>query len=326
MQQRIVYIPYKNYPGGPGTFISQLTSDFKDEIYTNKFSFKIKYILIITYYNPIVLLILKYLFRKKILLRMDGMFIPKLKLEYTILKKIITLYISKFIYLKLSDYIVYQGTFVKSVIIDYFGESDKQSFIINNCISIDYSRPNYKLDKIIRLGFWASGIGKEQFKLLLDIELSIHNKGYNSTISIIGPLNFEIDNSILSKLSDRVYLYGNRPTTSVYRFAEKIDIFLMVKGSPYPNTLVETLALDIPVVGVDKKGNKEIITEDVGILFKESDNREKLINKYTDSVIRVINQYPKFREHIKNRYENNFRVTTMKQQYLDIWIQGENKL
>lgn len=324
MQQRIVYIPYKNYPGGPGTFISQLTSNFTDEIYTNKFSFKIKYILIITYYNPIVLVVLKYLFRKKILLRMDGMFIPKLKLEYTILKEIITLYISKFIYLKLSDYIVYQGTFVKNVIIDHFGESDKQSFIISNCISIDYSRPNYKLDKIIRLGYWASGIDKVQFKLLLDIELSIHNLGYNSTISIIGPLNFEIDNSILSKLSDRVYLYGNRPTTSVYRFAEKIDIFLMVKGSPYPNTLVETLALDIPVVGVDKKGNNEIITKDVGIIFKEPTNSQRLINKYTNSILRIIDHYPKYRKNIRIRYENKFKVTNMKQQYLDIWIKGEN--
>jgi glycosyltransferase involved in cell wall biosynthesis len=324
MNKNIVYIPYKKYPGGPGTFINQLTSNFLDEVYTNSFSLKTKYVLVITYYNPIVLIVLKYILRKKILLRMDGMFVPAFELKYSTIKEILSLYISKFIYLKLADYIVYQGMFVKNIIKSHFGESNKQSFIINNCVSINYSRPDYKLEKRIRIGYWASGIDKTQFLLLLDIELSIYNLGFNSSISIIGPLNFVIDNSILSKLSDRVYLYGNRPTTSVYRFAEKIDIFLMIKGSPYPNTLVETLALGIPVAGIDKKGNKEIITEDVGILFKEVANRKLLINKYTKSILKIIDQYSNYRKNIKVRYDERFNVTLMKKQYLEIWTKGEN--
>ena len=251
---------------------------------------------------------------------MDGMYIPKIKPKYSVLKEILVVYISRYIYLRLADYIVYQGNYVKEIIVEYFGKSYKPSFIINNCISLDYKRPPYTLNGRVRLGYWASGIGKEQLELLLDIESSIHNLGLSSSISIVGPLNFEIDSSLISKLSDRVFLFGNSPLKSVYKFAEKIDIFLMIKGSPYPNTLVETLALGIPVVGLNKKGNNEIITQDVGILFEETSSRQDLIERYVNSILKIINNYPKYRYNIKNRYEKMFEVSIMKQKYLKIFL------
>lgn len=317
--KNIVYIPYKNYAGGPGTFIRQLTDNFKDEKYTNTYTPDFDFILVITYYNPILLIYYKYILKKKILLRLDALSLPKYHLKYNFMKQLLTFYSCKLIYKSLANIIVFQGDYSRSIIQEIFGLTNKETQIINNCLEVEVIKNNHNFKKNVRLGYWGSGISKEQFELLIEIESAFHNLNNNSSITIIGPLRFDIDSNTSKSLTDRVMILGQIENNLVYEFYKNIDIFLMIKGSAYPNALVEALALSIPVVGLDKYGNKEIINEDVGILFPEVESRTELVEKFVLSILHVTNNYSWYAENVKERYKTLFDVKIMREKYNYIW-------
>ena len=312
-----IIIPYKNYPGGPGTFISQLTDNHRDLSFTAKRTRKSRIILVIVYFNPLKLIIYKYLYNIKIVLRLDGMAFPKFRFHFHYLRSILTYFVSKLIYIKLADHIVFQSEFVEKNVTSLFGLTKTKKSLIYNGFCIEGVKKKRELNKPINIAYWGSSITESELQLLLAISNMLVKKRFDFKLHIIGKIEeheLEIKNPVAN-----LFFYGSVLRDQIYAIAEKVDLFLMVKGSSSPNTLVECLAFNIPVIGFSNLGNKEIIGNKSGYLFESYKNFDDDVMKFMDGINTVLRNYNQYLDNIQLQYSNYFTCKVMRERYYSIF-------
>lgn len=313
-----IIIPYKNYPGGPGTFISQLTDNYTDSSFTTKRTKKSKIILVIVYFNPLKLLVYKYLYNIKIVLRLDGMAFPKFRFRLHYIRSILTYFVSKLIYLGLADHIVFQSEFVEKNITTLFGVTRTKKSLIYNGFCLDNVTKKRELKKPVNIAYWGSRITESQLQLLLAISNKLDHKKITYKLHIIGEIEKSAAKNI-TNLSANLYLYGSITRKQIYTIAERIDLFLMVKGSSSPNTLVECLAFNIPVVGFSNQGNKEIIANGSGHLFESYSNFDEDLLRFINGIDTVLSNYNRYIESSQLQYSINFTCVQMIDRYFYVF-------
>jgi glycosyltransferase involved in cell wall biosynthesis len=315
-KKKYICIPYKEYTGGPGTFISQLKKSNKKWTITHQLNHHANVILVIVYFNPVMLLIHKLFYSSKVVLRLDGFQLPSnqrsLKGKLLIL---ITNLGTWFIYKFIADYIVYQSNFSKVDIIKNLGYSSKPSKIIYNGIytSIKCSK---KLLNTVELAYWGSSITRSQVELLVKVSNVINSK-FKMRLTIIGKIVDDISSIQIS--TEIINHIGFIPNNDMSTYFYRTHIFLMIKGSPSPNALVECLANCIPVVGFSNKGNAEIISSEDGILFPLSNSMEVNVNNFVNGINDIVSNYNYFVENSHKNYNRLFTSDILQENYSKIF-------
>ncbi len=135
-----------------------------------------------------------------------------------------------------------------------------------------------RIDAVLRAAkIWEAEFGDEILTLIIgkqkkeyNIELQNLNKNLgNKNTCFVGPLM----QSELSKLF---------AAASVCTFPSKAEPFGMV--------VIEALACGVPVVGADSGGPRDFMTNDVGYLVPESDDKEVLSERVANAVIKAIKE------------------------------------
>lgn len=309
-----VLIPYHNYYGGPGTFIEQLTSNNKGFSFTNVLSKKVDIILVIVYYNPLKLFLYKRFYNIKIVLRLDG--ITKYsKPTFKQLFKALLLYEStKIIYKFLADYVILQSHYVKQDVLSTLGKTSKQNSIIYNGVCFNNESHHYDRKSELKIVYWASSISKDCAFLLSKIADGLQQQSTYNKIHVYGRLsNWDIK----IKTSDypNVNFYGEVSRREIHHIAENYDVFLMIKGSASPNSLVECLAHNLIVVGFNEMGNSEIIDDKCGVLFKRNSDINYNVKQFIEGIQTIQANMNTYQLNIKMRYEKMFTCEIMKQNY-----------
>lgn len=314
-----VLVPYKNYPGGPGTFIINLTNNFNDHRFTQKFNVRNRIILVIVAYSLTKLLILKYIFGLKIILRMDGFRKPSINrmklIRFTInyTNYLNTLIIYKF----LADFVIFQSLSSKLECISALGITNVKSSIIFNGVKELrlYKKKIIKINKL-RLVYWGSYINLEQFRMIMLLQNRLKISGYDVQFDIIGR---DLSGLFMNNKNKFINFHGLKPYNFICSIAHDSDIFLMLKGSPCANSLIEALSFGLPIVGYSNGGNKEILGNKTGKIFLKSKTEAENLNKFVNGIELVLTNYHKISENASNRYTKKFSRNKMSFNYWKIF-------
>ena len=311
----IISLPYnKDYPGGPGTFIENLTNELTDvgiEV-VNKY-YKGQVIIVIVYFNIFKLFIAKFILGKKIILRLDGVYMYKksssIKVKFQFLTTLL-------IYKYLANAIIFQSNYSKLSAIDLFGSSNNKSRLILNGVRTKplQFKEDVEKDKHIKLVYWASSLSYHNFQNA-KIILEAIKSNYSIDFTLIGgDLNSDYDISAYNSCEEIKYL-GQLDRDEIYHIGDQFDIFVMFKGSPCPNALLEANSLGLPIVAPDLQGNKELVINDSGIIFK-SDYEIPKGEEFINSIELVIENLEYYKNKAYNNYKNNFTSKIMSENYL----------
>lgn len=309
----IISIPYLNYYGGPGTFIEHLTTDNSEFFFINHLNKNVDIILVIVYYNFAKLLYYKLVLKKKIILRLDGI----TKYNKPSLKKlfitIIVYHSTKLIYKYLADFVVLQSRYVESDVFLSFGKTIRPSSIIYNGVRRNKISNIESIPKDLSIVYWASSVSHNDYLLLSKIANELRTLIPNSRIQVYGRLNWNYNSITFRK--ENIKFYGEVSREEIHSVAMKSDIFLMIKGSASPNSLVECLAYEVAVVGFDEMGNSEIIDNTCGVLFKRSLGQDANVLKFLEGIQKVQTNIIQYKSSIKRRYQSMFTAEIMQKNY-----------
>jgi glycosyltransferase involved in cell wall biosynthesis len=310
-----ILIPYKEYPGGPGTFINNmLESDSSNGyIYTTDIRkvFKVKIILVINYYSIIRLLFLK-LMNKTIVVRLsitrpiigfNGY--KRLKVRMINIGSII---IAKYI----ADGIIFQSGMSRN----HYSKWIKYSNTSNKIIYNGFTSVNPKLlvsENLSSLKFvhHSSSIYPENLefaKLILAL-----NSEYNSNHSLllVGNLNAE----------DKIKNYN----VTFIDYTERLealdlilgcDVYFIFHNSASPNSMMEALGLGLPIITLNISPYNEILTHKSNGYLLEFDSINNVeLNALNEAIEYCSNNLEKIKQNNINLIKNRFSVSNMANEY-----------
>lgn len=253
-----IYIPFKqnNAIGGPSTFMSNLKHFLeKKNITLEKDINKSKLIFFPISYN---LRKLKEIKKNniKIIQRLDGVYYPSQHgLDYIYINRKI-----KKIYLKYSDFIIFQSEYSKSQCYKIIGnKQDDQYSIIINGVNKEIFYPSK--EKIIDKEFilTTSGVFRKKVMLIPIIKAldNLKNK-YKFKLKIIGPI---IEKSLLPYLSrDYIIQLGPKTKNEVANILRDSNIYIHSQlNDNCPNSVLEALSCGLPIVGFNSGSMGELL-------------------------------------------------------------------
>jgi glycosyltransferase involved in cell wall biosynthesis len=321
MQRIRVLIPYKNYPGGPGTFIKNLASNNSDLEITSRILGKYDILLIIVSYSLIKTIYVKYAIGLPVILRLDGIKRPKL-MGLNLLKfayDYMVFYRGLIIYRFLSDFVVFQSYFSREEAITAYNKPKVLNKIIYNGIeeNANLVRTEF-LEDSISLVYWGFSINEEQAIMIL----AICNLNFISNKKIkFNVIGNDLSGILTSSRESNLIFYGVKELSFIYNLATSMDIFIMLKGSPCANALIEAMAHSLPVVGYSDGGNDELLGNNTGVTFIKSRSRDENLGNFRVGVENVLLNYHNYQINSFDRYNKNFKSDDMKSKYFEI-IQG----
>lgn len=306
-----VAIPYKNYPGGPGTFIENFTYESKNsglKISQNWYEGDV--LLIIVYYSIFKVLISKYILKKKILLRLDR--IDSWRHQTRFIQKI-QLFTTFIIYKYLADGIVHQSLYSKFTAKKAFNNTRVIERIIYNGVKSVQPFRKHLDNKRIRLVYWASSINNNQLIVASEILNILNSINSVYTFDVIGKLvDITLDPSI--KTVKGFTFLGKLSRKELYQVAPEYDLFLMLKGSACPNSLLEANSYGLPVVSPDLLGNKELLLNDSGVVFY-SESAQPRPNEFIEHILLIVRNYEYYSERAISNITTKFNSTVMFENY-----------
>ena len=279
---------------------------------------KIKSCLVFNHELAVILVILRFLFRLKIKIISRNISVLSIKIKQFEKKNIWERYIVRplvtYFYQKI-DHVVNQCQSMRNDLIEVYPQLYNDSSVIYNPISIhfeDYIKKN-DLNKIEKKNYLLC-VGRleevKNFHFAIEGFSGIANKFPNLRLKIVGKGSLEKDlkqKAIDHGVASRVDFEGfQKDVIPYYLYAKATVLTSLYEG--YPNVLLESLAMNTPVIAFNcPGGTSEIIQDGLnGYLVKYQDIHDLkkklsilLLNKYNNKV---------FKDSIKkNKIENVFK-------------------
>ena len=237
----------------------------------------------LTHINLLCLFVNFFLFnKKKIIIRETTNISEKFQINEKKIKNTFIKFIIKFFY-NSSFKIIVMGEEMKKDLINNFSINKKKINIIYNPFNlkeiITSANENILDEHKFVLNPYIIAVGRlvyvKGFDFLINAFDSIKNKTkLNLVIIGDGPEKISLSKLIKQKnLEERVFLLGQR--SNPYKYIQKAKIFTLTsRREGFPNSLIEALILNKPVLSVNvKNGPKEILT----LL-----NLDGLVNEYDE--------------------------------------------
>jgi len=308
-----VLLPYTNYPGGPGTFIRNLTrhSDSNVSVLSGKFDVKkIDILLILTTYN-LSLLILSKLLGKKIILRLgkSRVFYVNKNLIKSLRNSFINLSII-IIYVFFADLVIFQSEFSKKSYRYLINLKKTRYEIIYNGISTPSTfQYRKKVDKnIINFIHWSSGVYSENIQFIRSLIDSEALLSIELSFILIGSLPKDC---LDIKSQKNVVYYEKLENRDLFDLDFPNLVYFSMHNSANPNSVIEAMSMGIPILSIEGNPLEEILTKEIGIYIK-NDLTSKSLNLIFD---KIINDYEYYSKKSIARYNNEFNSKKMFDNY-----------
>lgn len=326
-----------------GWFVDLVVLNLNDEVYLNRISdnvnlivlnvnhvrnsftklFKylytknVKTVLVFNHELAVTLVILRYLFRLKIKIISRNISVLSIKIKQYKIENLWTRNIIrplvKYFYKKI-DHVINQSHSMRDDLIDIFPQLNQNSSVINNPISeqiYNYSN-KYDLNKIAKKNYLLC-VGRlekvKAFHYAIEAFSDIANKSQNLRLKIVGQgsLEGELKQKVKDcNLESRVDFEGfQKNIIPYYLYAKATILTSLYEG--YPNVLIESIAMNTPVVAFNcPGGTSEIVKNGInGYLVKNKDIND-LKNKLSILLSNKYN-YEDLRNSIKeNQIQNVF--------------------
>lgn len=273
-----IYIPFENFTsiGGPATFMSNLKKYLDESLIEYQSSIdKATAVFFPVQFDEAILQSLK---NKggKVIQRLDGIYYPsKHGNKHVGLNKDI-----KNIYLKYTDYVVFQSQYSKMQCFEMLGEKEAENYsVIYNGVHKDifYSDDDHETSS--EYNFITTGNFRNIDMLEpVILALSMLKKKVPLKFHVVGP----ITNPQIEKYLDNDFIvyHGVKNSKEIAGLLRESDIFIYSHlNPPCPNSALEAISCGLPVVGFDSGAMSELCWFSKDLLAYVSDD---IFQKYED--------------------------------------------
>jgi glycosyltransferase involved in cell wall biosynthesis len=235
-----------------------------------------------------------------------------------------------FIRRRLVDHVIYQSQFIKGWWEDWYKPARVPSSVIINGVDLNRYTPHGLHER-------PSG----HFRLLV-VEGSLaggQNYGIYNAVSLADALSkkFKIELMIVGRVDGRTKKKLANQNNFRIQFMDTVQrehipwlmrsshvLFSAEVNPPCPNSVIESLACGLPVVGFDTGSLAEIVRGDSGRTVPYGANPWKLqkpdIAALADATVQVLDEQDRFRTLARARAESVFDVEKMVDEYLKVLL------
>jgi len=234
-----------------------------------------------------------------------------------------------FIRRRFANHVIYQSQFIRRWWEDWYGVARVPASVIINGVDLQtytpdgaHERPTGHFRLLLLEGSLAGGLNSGLFHAVaLAEKLSAK---FPMEVVVAGKVDDATQRSLQSKVP--VKFLGAIPREQIPKLARSSHMMYSAEvNPPCPNSVIESLACGLPVIGFDSGSLKELVTDDAGCIVPYGSNPWKLetpdISTLALSAENVLNQQDQFRVAARKRAESAFGLDQMVDSYLKVLLE-----
>jgi glycosyltransferase involved in cell wall biosynthesis len=231
---------------------------------------------------------------------------------------------------RLADHVIYQSQFIKHWWEDWYRPARVPSSVILNAAALDqytphglHERPSGHYRLLVVEGSLADGLNYGVFNAAsLANALS---KKFRIELMIVGHVDGHTKTKLSHQTAFRIQFMDTVPREHIpWLMRSSHLLFSAEVNPPCPNSVIESLACGLPVVGFDTGSLAELIEGEAGRLVPYGANPWRLetpdIPALANAAAEVLDDQSRFRAAARARAEAIFDVKTMVDEYLKVLL------
>jgi glycosyltransferase involved in cell wall biosynthesis len=229
---------------------------------------------------------------------------------------------------RFADHVIYQSQFIRKWWEDWYGAAKVPATVIINGVDLqtytpegEHDRPADRFRLLLLEGSLAGGLNSGLFHAVALAEKLSAN--FPMEVVVAGKVDDATQRSLQSKVP--VKFLGTIPREKIPALARSSHMMYSAEvNPPCPNSVIESLACGLPVVGFDSGSLKELVTEDAGCIVPYGGDPWKLetpdISALALSAGEVLTKQDQFRAAARRRAESAFGLDQMVESYLKVLL------
>ncbi|WKZ40847.1 MAG: glycosyltransferase family 4 protein [Anaerolineales bacterium] len=230
---------------------------------------------------------------------------------------------------RFADRVIYQSRFIRQWWEDWYGVADAPASVIINGVDLqtytptgEHERPTDKFRMLLLEGSLARGLNSGLFHAVSVAE-KLSTK-YPMEVVVAGTVDEATQRKMQSSVP--VKFLGTVPRTEIPKLARSSHLMYCAEvNPPCPNSVIESLACGLPVIGFDTGSLKELVGDEAGVIVPYGANPWRLETPDVDvlaaSAGEVIEKQSQFRAAARRRAEAEFGLDTMVKSYLKVLLE-----
>jgi glycosyltransferase involved in cell wall biosynthesis len=238
---------------------------------------------------------------------------------------------------RFADRVIYQSQFIRRWWEDWYGVAKAPGTVILNGVDTnaytqygEHDRPTDRYRMLLLEGSLARGLNSGLFHAVA-IAQKLSAK-YPIEVVVAGTVDESTQNKINSVISVSsvvknlsVKFLGTIPRAGVPKLARSSHLMYCAEvNPPCPNSVIESLACGLPVIGFDTGSLKELVGGDAGVIVPYGANPWKLetpdIATLAASAGKILENQDSFRAAARRRAESAFGLDGMVEAYLKVLL------
>jgi glycosyltransferase involved in cell wall biosynthesis len=231
---------------------------------------------------------------------------------------------------RLADHVVYQSQFIKGWWENWYKPARVPSTVIINGVDLNrytphglHERPSGHYRILVVEGSLAGG---QNYGIYNAVDLAnALAKKFKIELVIVGRTDRRTQNKFSLQNAFRIQFRNAVPREHIpWMMRSSHALFSAEINPPCPNSVIESLACGLPVVGFDTGSLSEIVRGDAGRVVSYGANEWKLQEPYmpplADATAEVLDEQDRFRTLARARAESMFDVEKMVDEYLKVLL------
>jgi glycosyltransferase involved in cell wall biosynthesis len=230
---------------------------------------------------------------------------------------------------RFADHVIYQSQFIRKWWEDWYGAAKVPATVIINGVDLQtytpngaHERPADRFRLLLLEGSLAGGLNSGLFHAVALAEKLSAN--FPMEVVVAGKVDNATQRNLQSKVS--VKFLGTIPREQIPALARSSHMMYSAEvNPPCPNSVIESLACGLPVIGFDSGSLKELVTEDAGCIVPYGGDPWKLetpdISALALSAGEVLTKQDQFRAAARRRAESAFGLDQMVESYLKVLLE-----
>ncbi len=238
---------------------------------------------------------------------------------------------------RFADRVIYQSEFIRHWWQERYGIANAPATVIHNGVDLsaytqsgDHDRPTDRYRILLLEGSLARGLNSGLFHAI-EIAQRLSVK-FPIEVVVAGTVDEATKQKIFSMVSVSsmaknlsVNFLGTVPRSEIPKLARSSHLMFCAEvNPPCPNSVIESLACGLPVIGFDTGSLRELVGEDAGVIVPYGANPWKLekpdIDTLAASAEVVLEKQASFRAVARRRAEEMFGLDKMVEGYLKVLL------
>ena len=230
---------------------------------------------------------------------------------------------------RFADRVIYQSQFIRHWWEDWHGVAKAPATVIVNGVDLEtytpdgeHERPTNSFRLLLLEGSLVGGLNSGLFYAVAIAEKL--SKNYPMEIVVAGKVDEATRRNLQSKVP--VKFLGTIPRKEVPALARSSHLMYCAEvNPPCPNSVIESLACGLPVIGFDSGALKELVGDDAGCIVPYGSDPWKLetpgVATLAVEAEKILEAQDQFRASARKRAESKFGLNTMTDAYLKVLLE-----